>query len=101
MLQNSNRRDFLKKGAALSTALWVGNQTVYSAPKSPLEQINFACIGVDGKGNSDSSSAAKNGYVVAICDIDDLKLKKKSRDRAFRKAKKFNDYREMLLKMEK
>ncbi|QDU80187.1 Inositol 2-dehydrogenase [Polystyrenella longa] len=101
MFQNTNRRDFMKQGAALSTALWVGNQTAYAAPKSPLEKINFACIGVAGKGNSDSSSAAQAGNVVAICDIDDLFLKKKAADRSFRRAERFNDYREMLTSMEK
>ncbi|MEZ6049241.1 MAG: Gfo/Idh/MocA family oxidoreductase [Planctomycetaceae bacterium] len=102
MLKNTNRRDFLKTGAALSTALWVGNQTAaYSQPKSPLEQINFACIGIGGKGDGDSIVAGKLANVVAICDIDGLRLKKKAADRAFRKAEQFYDYREMLMSMEK
>ncbi|MCA9040375.1 MAG: Gfo/Idh/MocA family oxidoreductase [Planctomycetaceae bacterium] len=96
MFQNTNRRDFLKQGAALSTAFWVGHQTGYTAPKSPLEKINFACIGVGGKGNSDSSSAAQHGNVVAICDIDQLNLKKKAADRSFSNAKQYMDYRDML-----
>ncbi|MAT13995.1 MAG: dehydrogenase [Planctomyces sp.] len=99
MLNKTNRRDFLKQGAALSTAFWVGHQIGYAAPKSPLEKINFASIGVGGKGNSDSNSAAAAGNVVAICDIDVRQLKKKAADRSFREAEQFNDFREMLDKM--
>jgi len=70
------------------------NSTQAQDSKNPLERLNFACIGVQGKGSSDSSDAGKNGNVVALCDIDDLRMAKKARE--FPKAEKFNDYRKML-----
>jgi predicted dehydrogenase len=70
------------------------NSTQAQDSKNPLERLNFACIGVQGMGSSDSSDAGKNGNVVALCDIDDLRMAKKARE--FPKAEKFNDYRKML-----
>ena len=38
---------------------------------SPNEQVRFACIGVGGKGDSDTNDAGKHGEIVALCDIDE------------------------------
>ena len=62
--------------------------------KSPNEKVRFACIGVDGKGDSDSADAGRHGDVVAICDIDDNKLAKAGE--AFPNARQFNDFRKLL-----
>ena len=43
-----------------------------------MERVNFACIGVSGKGNEDSNDAGLNGNLVALCDIDDTSLDKKA-----------------------
>lgn len=98
MARGTSRRDFLKQSAAVGTAFWVSGTNAWAEPRSPLEKINFACIGVDGKGSSDSDSAGSHGNVVALCDIDDNRLNKKAL-KAFPDAAKFNDYREMLDKM--
>ncbi len=64
------------------------------------EKINIACIGVGGKGDSDSSDAARcGGNIVAICDVDENTLDHKSKQ--FPKAKRFNDYRKLLEEMDK
>lgn len=99
MSQKSTRRDFVKQSAALGTAWWVGSQNLISAEKekSPVERLNFACIGVEGKGSSDTDSAGKSGNVVALCDIDDRRLEKKAA--RYPNAKKYNDYRKMLDEM--
>ena len=100
MSRKSTRRDFVKQTSALGVAWWVGSSVNLAAQeRSPMERLNFACIGVDGKGDSDSNDAGVSGNAVAICDIDDLKLEKKSRNQNFRKAKKYNDYRKMLEEM--
>ena len=40
------------------------------------DRINIACIGVGGKGDSDSSSAyGHGGDIVALCDADSNRLK--------------------------
>jgi len=98
MGQKPTRRDFIKQSTALSTAFWVTGTQAFADSKNPLERLNFACIGVQGKGSSDSNSAGGNGNIVALCDIDDNRLKKKARE--FPKAQTFHDYREMLDKMD-
>jgi len=37
----------------------------------PNEVLNIACIGVGGKGSSDTQHAAHFGKIVAVCDIDE------------------------------
>lgn len=61
------------------------------------DATNFACIGVGGKGKSDSLDAGQNGNVVAICDVDERTLEQAAL--RFPLAKKFYDYREMLTEM--
>ncbi|HOX01379.1 MAG: Gfo/Idh/MocA family oxidoreductase [Verrucomicrobia bacterium] len=61
-------------------------------------RINVACIGVGGKGDSDTSDAAKcGGNIVALCDVDLGTLNKKAGQ--FPAAKKYQDYRKLLEEM--
>ena len=104
-----NRRDFLK-----STTLLAG-AAAFSAPsflraQGTNERINIACIGVGGKGDSDSSSAfGLGGNIVALCDIDSNTLNGKNKsfqDRAKKEnrtydAKTFRDWRKMFDEMGK
>ncbi len=94
----TNRRDFLKQTTALGAAWWIGSSAVIAADsKNPTERLNFACIGVGGKGSGDTDDAGREGNVVAICDIDDTTLERKAA--RFPDARRFNDYREMLESM--
>ena len=93
MSRRTNRRDFIKTTAMASAGFWVAGGVSARASNSPNEQVHFASIGVGNKGDSDSRNAGNSGNLVAICDIDDNFLNKKSI--AFPKAKKFNDYRKM------
>ncbi|MEX0716724.1 MAG: Gfo/Idh/MocA family oxidoreductase [Planctomycetaceae bacterium] len=99
MSLQANRRDFLKQSTALGVAWWVGSQTslLGQDSKNPLERLNFACIGVDGKGASDTADAAREGTIVALCDIDDQRLQKAGA--RYRSAETFHDYREMLARL--
>ncbi len=97
----TNRRDFLKASAAVGIGAWVVGRGAWAdetnptgGSRSPNEKINIACIGVGGKGDSDSKHAGMFGNVVGICDVDDKALAKKAE--AFPKAEKFNDFRKML-----
>ena len=94
MSRNSSRRTFLKESAAIGIGLWAGGGIQPKASIAAIEQVRFACIGVGGKGDSDSADAGQNGDVVAICDIDDQKLEAAAKK--FEKARRFNDYRKML-----
>ena len=67
-------------------------------------RINVACIGVGGKGDSDSSDAAScGGNIVAICDSDSNQLAGKAKQFAakFPQLKQYRDYRKMLEEMGK
>src|SRR2546427_8943625 len=103
------RRDFIK-----STSLLAGAAAV-SAPyflrgQGANERINIACIGVGGKGDSDSAQAfGVGGNIVALCDIDSNTLEGKNKslkDQAAKEnrtydAKLYRDWRKMLSEMGK
>ncbi len=104
-----SRRHFLRyttlaTGATALSFPYVGN--VLGAN----DRINIACIGVGGKGDSDSSSAyGHGGNVVALCDTDENTLKGKQKslqDRAAKDnrtfdAKLYRDFRKLLTEMDK
>ena len=74
MANKTTRRTFVKSTAALGLGCWVAGGVSAKQSRSALEEIQFGCIGVGGKGSSDSADANKpeNGSkVVAVCDIDD------------------------------
>src|SRR5258706_7132313 len=91
------RRQFLSK-----TTLAVGAVT-FSFPYvgqvlGANDKINVACIGVGGKGDSDSNDVGRcGGNVVALCDVDETRLNKKAQK--YSEAKKFRDYRKLLDEM--
>jgi hypothetical protein len=59
------------------------------------DKISVACIGVGGKGDSDSNEVGKcGGAVVALCDVDEKNLNKKAQK--YPEAKKYRDYRKLL-----
>ncbi|MCH8048034.1 MAG: Gfo/Idh/MocA family oxidoreductase, partial [Planctomycetes bacterium] len=97
MSRKLHRRDFVKGTAAVGVGVWTGLAARES--KAANEQIAFGCIGVGGKGGSDSASANKAGDVVAICDVDDNTLDGAAK--RYPKAQKFNDYRKLLDKVGK
>ena len=99
MPRKQHRRDFIKTTAAVGAGFWVAGGVTAKASLSANEEIRFGCIGIDGKGSSDSSDAKEHGKVVAICDIDEASLGKA--ESAFPGAKKFNDYRKLLEEMDK
>lgn len=96
----ATRRQFLLTTAAAGMGYWVAGGVQAKPARSPNERIAFASIGVGGKGAGDSEDAGRAGDMVAICDVDDNTLNNAGRNR-FKKAKKFNDFRKMLEKMEK
>lgn len=98
MPRKTSRRTFMQTSAAVGTAFWTGHSVIPAfAQSSSVEKINFGCIGVEGKGSSDSRDAGNHGNVAAICDIDEKRLAKAAA--RFPDAKKFVDYREMLAEM--
>ena len=102
-LKSFTRRQFLTRtllaaGATTLSFPYVGR--VLGAN----DRINVACIGVGGKGDSDSSDAAScGGNIVAICDVDAKNLdgKAKQFETKFPQVQKYRDYRKMLEDMGK
>jgi predicted dehydrogenase len=95
-----DRRGFL--GGSAATLGYFFTADAFSAARAadgPNEKIQFASIGVGGKGSSDSTHAAHLGEMVAICDIDQRTLDKKAKE--FSKAKQYFDYRKLLDEMGK
>ena len=100
MASKSTRRRFMGQSAALSAGVWLGTHSkkAFSQDDSALNSLTAACIGVGGKGGSDTSHIAENGVkIVGLCDVDGLTLDKKGRE--FTEAEKFQDFREMLDKL--
>ena len=97
MAHNLHRRRFLQGMSLAGVGYWVAghNRNVFS--DSPNERVNIACIGVGGKGSSDTDQAGNHGNIVALCDIDDMRLNDKAKK--FPQAKTYNDYRKLLDEM--
>ena len=96
--QNS-RRTFLGQSAAVGAGVWMGTSArPRRAQASALESLSAACVGVGGKGSSDTSHIAEQGVsIVGLCDVDGRTLTKKGRE--FEDAEQFQDFREMLDKL--
>ena len=92
-----SRRDFLRVSAVTAAAMtfpYVGK--VLGAN----DKVNVACIGVGGKGDSDTDDSARcGGNIVALCDVDENSLSKKAQK--FPDAKQYRDFRKMLGEMDK
>ncbi|MCA8998255.1 MAG: Gfo/Idh/MocA family oxidoreductase [Planctomycetaceae bacterium] len=100
MPRSSSRREFMKTSAALGAAVYVGHGVALGQEeKSPNAKVRYACIGVGGKGASDSADAASHGEIVAICDVDQRTLRKTAAREGYREAETFTDFREMFEKM--
>jgi predicted dehydrogenase len=100
MTTHLDRREVLAATALAGLGFWVSGAPVRDEnPRSPLDKIRWACIGIDGKGTSDTVDAARNGDIVAICDIDEGRLDKAGK--VYDKAAKFTDYRVLFDKIGK
>ena len=97
------RRDFLKSSSLLTGGVILG-APYFARSQNPNSKIAIACIGVGGKGGSDTDSAFKlGGDIVGLCDIDANSLNgkhKQLKDRATKEnrtydAKLFKDWRKM------
>ncbi len=89
-----DRRHFLMTTAA------AGASTLRAA-KSPNETINVACVGVRGRGGSHISAfnRMQNVEIVAMCDIDESVIERRSKAQESAGKKKptgFTDFRKLL-----
>ena len=97
-MPKTTRRTFLKSATIAGAGYFVAADNRRALSKSANEKPNVACIGVGGKGGSDSGNAAKFGNVIAICDVDRGTLESKGKSEGFKDAERFTDYRELFAK---
>lgn len=91
------RRQFLKQSSLAASALIAAPSLVRAA--SLQQQLQVACVGVNGMGWSDLSSVGSHKSVkfVGFCDIDENRFDKV--DANFPGTAHFSDYREMFQKL--
>jgi predicted dehydrogenase len=95
MKRRTNRRDFLKQSAALSTGFWLGSSAVGRASLSPNEKLNVAFIAAGGRASANISAIKNVGEnIVAFCDVDDNRAAKNYN--AYPNTPRFRDFRKML-----
>ncbi|WP_414663199.1 Gfo/Idh/MocA family protein [Horticoccus sp. 23ND18S-11] len=101
-----NRRDFIR-ASAIAT---FGFHLMPASARGANERIQVGCIGVGGKGHTDTmATAAAGAAIVALCDVADprrpeLGRRKKAKSGEtiadhFKDARFFTDYREMIATM--
>jgi len=99
MSRQTHRRQFLRETALAGAGFWVAGGLTQAESKSPNEKLNIACIGVGGKGSSDTDQAGNHGNIVALCDIDEGTLHGKAKK--FPRAKTYTDFRKMLEELDR
>lgn len=69
-----SRRSFIGRTALATTAFTILPRHVLGGKGfvAPSDKLNIACIGIGGKGTSDSA-AMENENVVALCDVDEIR----------------------------
>ena len=85
------RRGFIRTSAAAAGSIFAPNLLLGQAAGG--KKLNFAGIGVAGKGGSDIATAAEGANIVALCDVDRDSLKKAQEK--YPDAKVFESFREM------
>ncbi len=99
-LPPASRRSFLTASSAAAVGYFVlpsSRADDDAATTSANEEIRFACIGIGGKGQSDSADAGRGGKVVAVADVDSNQLKRA--EKSFPGAKAYTDFRKMFDEM--
>jgi predicted dehydrogenase len=94
MSRSLDRRRFLQASSLAGFGICVRGAHAPGAVKSPNERLGFACIGVGGKGSSDTDHVGELGDVIALCDVDAERLGKKGE--RFSSAGKYHDFRKLL-----
>src|SRR6185437_9418555 len=92
-----DRREFIKTTSLAAGAL------AFSAPavlrgQNLNSKLNIACIGIGGKGRSDTDACAGEN-IVALCDVDSGSVAYETQTKKYPNAKFYKDFRQMLDQM--
>jgi hypothetical protein len=89
-----SRRDFIRTTSLAAGALAFGVPTLLRG-QNLNSKLNIACIGIGGKGTSDTDACAGEN-IVALCDVDSASDAYTTQTQKYPSAKFFKSYREML-----
>jgi len=92
-----DRREFIKAGSLTAGALTFGMPAILRG-QNLNSKLNIACIGVGGKGRSDTD-ACSGENIVALCDVDSGSEAYATQTKKYPSAKLFKDYRQLLDQM--
>jgi hypothetical protein len=91
------RREFIKTSALAAGALAFGAPAIVRG-QHLNSKLNIACIGIGGKGRSDTDACAGEN-IVALCDVDAGSEAYQTQTKKYPSAKFYKDFRQMLDQM--
>src|SRR3569833_2917889 len=92
-----DRREFIKTTSLAAGALAFGVPSLLRG-QNLNSKLNIACVGIGGKGRSDTDACAGEN-IVALCDVDAGSEAYETQTKKYPEAKFFKDYRQMLDQM--
>jgi predicted dehydrogenase len=99
------RRSFIGTAATAAAGFMIVPRHVLGGPgfQAPSDTLNIGCVAVGGKGFSDTQAMSTEN-IVALCDVDDMKMAEfmtsdqhpPDKKAKYEKAVKYRDWRKML-----
>jgi predicted dehydrogenase len=98
LLSRVDRRAFIKTSSLAASALAFGVPALLRG-QNLNSKLNIACIGIGGKGRSDTDACAGEN-IVALCDVDSGSEAYEKQTQKYPNAKFYKHFREMLDQMD-
>jgi hypothetical protein len=95
---HASRREFIKLGSLATSALAFGVPTLLRG-QNLNSKLNVACIGIGGKGRSDTDACSTEN-IVALCDVDTGSQAYQTQTIKYPNAKFYKDFRQMFDQMD-
>ena len=97
VLSRVDRREFIKTSSLAAGSLAFGAPALLRG-QNLNSKLNIACIGIGGKGRSDTDACAGEN-IVALCDVDTGSQAYETQTKKYPSAKSYKDFRQMLDQM--
>lgn len=95
MPRQQTRRDFFKRTSAIGIGAWITTSSfTWGAGRSANDKLDVGFIGANGRGARNLAAIAETEHVVALCDVDALRLAESAERHP--SAARYADYRRML-----
>ena len=96
-LSRIDRREFIKTSSLAAGAFAFG-APAFLRGQNLNSKLNIACVGIGGKGRSDTDACAGEN-IVALCDVDSGSAAYEMQTKKYPSAKFYKDFRQMLDQM--